>query len=331
MIDGYASERSYLDHIGPIWAALPEALRGEFYLYDPTHAEYAAMRGITVTRGRLPVTDRRIIVGGGRDLMKFPGRRFIFVEHGAGQTYVDAPGAAYGYAGGTNREGVELFICPAQRVADANLAVYPGARAVVVGSPRLDPWLDGTHTRVPGARPHVVVSTHWNGGPCQESHSAWPEYRRHYGNLAVGRVRVSKHGHPRWADHVRRDLPDVPFIEFDEVLETADVYVCDNSSTQYETAAVGIPNVVVNAHDYRRDVHHGLRFWSHIPGPQVDRPEQLAETVREVLADLDQWSDYARRVATDVYDGLLDGHATERAVDAIVRLDASSRAEVPVL
>ena len=113
------------------------------------------------------------------------------------------------------------------------------------------------------------------------------------------------------------------------MLATADLYVCDNSSTQYETAALGIPNVVVNSTMYRRDVHHGLRFWSHIPGPQVDDPDHLAATVQEVLDHPDRWADYARRVANDVYDGLLDGHATERAVGAILDLHETSQVPVP--
>jgi hypothetical protein len=53
----------------------------------------------------------------------------------------------------------------------------------------------------------------------------------------------------------------------------------------YEFASTGRPVVVMNAPQYRRDVHHGLRFWDYPPGLQVDRPEQLADTIARALSD----------------------------------------------
>jgi hypothetical protein len=332
IVDGYAEQSNYIDHLASIWRALPDGVRGDFRTPDPDLVPYCKAKGIDAALSSrfAPSDDRWLMVASGRELMRHRGRRHILVEHGAGQTYVDAPAAVYGYAGGCDRGTVGLFVCPSQRVADANLAAYPLARAVVAGSPRLDQWHVPGWRRHPSSPLRIVISTHWNGGPCQESLSAWPEYRRAYSDFARQHTQVYKHAHPKWADHVRRDLPDIPFIDtFDEVLDTADIYICDNSSTQYETAALGIPNVVINSAEYRRDVQHGLRFWSHIPGPECNSPEQLARVVRSVESNYDGWRDYGRRVASDVYDGLLDGHATERAVGAILALDAEARVPVP--
>jgi CDP-glycerol glycerophosphotransferase (TagB/SpsB family) len=71
--------------------------------------------------------------------------------------------------------------------------------------------------------------------------------------------------------------------DFADVCRQADLYITDNSSSLYEFAATGRPVVVLNAPWYRRDVHHGLRFWDAIPGPQVDHSRDLVPTVLKAL------------------------------------------------
>jgi hypothetical protein len=70
------------------------------------------------------------------------------------------------------------------------------------------------------------------------------------------------------------------------VVERADVYLNDSSSTLYEFAATGRPVVVLNAPWYRPDIDHGLRFWEHADvGVQVGNPYALLEAVHEALQD----------------------------------------------
>jgi glycosyltransferase involved in cell wall biosynthesis len=101
-----------------------------------------------------------------------------------------------------------------------------------------------------------------------------------------------------------------------------DVLVCDNSSLMFEMAALGRRVVALNAPWYRRDVTHGLRFWSHIPGPDVDDVDTLARTLQRI-ADRDSimldCGRLAARAARAAY-GVLDGSSSTRAADAIMDL-----------
>ena len=131
MIDAYASQSHYHDHIWPIWEQLDDV--GRFIV----HRSLENLRAHDLV-GAAPPPDRTpIIVAGTSDLMKVARRPVVFVEHGAGQTYTTAHP---GYAGGPGRGRVGLFLCPNETVADKNKKTYPKASSVVVGSPRVE-WL----------------------------------------------------------------------------------------------------------------------------------------------------------------------------------------------
>ena len=104
--------------------------------------------------------------------------------------------------------------------------------------------------------------------------------------------------------------------DFGDVLDRADLLVGDNTSALYEYASTGRPVVVMNAPQYRRDVHHGLRFWDYPPGLQVDRPEQLADTIARALTD-PPGAQALRAAAVGETYAYTDGHAARRAVTAI--------------
>lgn len=296
-VDAYASYTHYADHIRPIWEEL-ENLGNQGTFWQPPHR---------------PQGDRPIIVASSTDLIRVKDRPAIFVEHGAGQTYIDARHPE-GYAGGPKRGTVELFVCPSERVAELNRKAYPRTRAVVVGSPRLE-WLQRARATPASQPPQALapspvpaVSFHWNCRTSPEARWAWPHYQTH------GFEGVLGHGHPRSYRQLSRwwESKGVETVErFEDLLARMSVYVCDNSSTIYEAAALRHPVVILNAPWYRREVHHGLRFWDLIPGPQVDHPSELADAIAEAPS----WSDKRDRIAQLVYSPS-DG-AARRAAESI--------------
>ncbi len=139
------------------------------------------------------------------------------------------------------------------------------------------------------------------------------------------------HAHPRIIDHaeiVYRQFGIRTVRDFDDVLDRADVYCVDNSSTLYEFAAAGKPVVVLNCPRYRKQVHHGLRFWDHVPGIQCEGPEDLAAAVGEALEDPPKWRE-ARQTALDAVYPLHDGRSAERAAALVLELADTLEVDYP--
>jgi UDP-N-acetylglucosamine:LPS N-acetylglucosamine transferase len=189
-----------------------------------------------------------------------------------------------------------------------------------VGCPKLDPYVTRS-PRPAGSPPVVVTSFHWDAKVCPETGSSFRFYSNAIAALARGaRYRVMGHGHPLAMRELRRwyNRQRIPVIEtFDEVLEVADVYITDGSSTLYEAAAAHIPVVVLNSPKYRRDVEHGIRFWeASTVGPNVNAPLDLAPAVRRALRLLPE--DLAERErCLDIVYTHRDGTSAQRAADAL--------------
>lgn len=311
MFDFYARERQHADHLLPLWWALTPAERGKFFSHRYIEARLLA-HGIRPTL-EIPRGDVPLVVASAADMKVAKQQRIIFVEHGAGQTYsVSNPS----YAGGEERERVVLFLCPSNRIAALNLARYPRAVVAVVGCPLLDVLAKIHHER--GKQPVVAVSFHWENVLVQESRTTFPFYEQAVLELTQ-HYKVLGHGHPRIMRHLERQYRsmNIEFVyEFAEVVERADVYACDNSSTLYEFAALGRPVVVLNAPWYRRDVEHGLRFWEYADvGVQVDDPKELVTSIELALQDPPHIRQRRKEIVESVYNA--DGSATERAIAAM--------------
>lgn len=281
MLDLVASMPHYLDHLAPVWHALPEAERGCFYVTERTLLQRATDHGVTASLG-WPRSGSAVLVAGYIDLVRTrrAGVRLAVAQHGAGQSYgTDHPS----YPGGLYHDDVEMFLVPNEHAGERWRRRYPSARVAVVGSPRLDelPPAD----RRTGLLPVVALSFHndlfIDGTP--EMRSAQQHYRHVLAQLRLGPWHLLGHGHPRaWPRlrpwYLRSGVELVP--EFDEVLRRADLYVCDNSSTLFEFASTGRPVVVLNAPWYRRTVEHGLRYWSAAGvGYQCNDPAELVSIV----------------------------------------------------
>ena len=257
-----------------------------------------------------------IVVASARDLRR-ARRPAVFVEHGAGQTYRGVRLAAY--PGGDHRERVRLFICPNKRVADANRARYPDARAAVVGCPKLDRWAGV----VPQGQ-EVAIGFHWPCKVVSETYSAYSHYAAALRDLSDWYGSVVGTWHPRWGDGLREPYKTSgiePVTSFEEVMQRARVFITDNSSAGWEAMAIGIPVVWLNAPWYRRNVEHGLRFWEFAnAGVQVDDPSELVQGVERALADPPQIRERRREAVASIY-GEMDGKAAQRAARAIEEME----------
>jgi CDP-Glycerol:Poly(glycerophosphate) glycerophosphotransferase len=318
-LDVLAGESHFLLHLVPVWNALPEDLQGTFFVRTPRLLQAARSLGLRDADCMIPFprTGNAALVASWGDLRLIPDKvPTAYMEHGAGFTYL---GNHPSYAGGRGHDNVTLFLCPNERVANINRREYPDAIIEVVGCPKLD------HVKVRGVQGRTVaVSFHWPARVCPETSWAFPEYRNYLRSLSdLADVTVLGHGHPRIYKLLAKWYAKLGTIEtvedFNDVLDRADLYIVDTSSTMYEFAAAGRPVVTLNSAHYRRNVHHGLRFWEHIPGPQVDKGAELAATVRGMIdGDWESWEDARKDAVAAVFPVV--GGAAERTVETMIRV-----------
>lgn len=332
-IDGLALEPQFLDHLAPVWRAMPASHLGRLtvsqdlldratcYGLPAVSVDAEEMRRSSAPPKAMPGDGPVAFATSIGDIKvgrRLGYRRFVFMEHGAGQAYIgDVHGRGHpSYAGGGDREDVGLFLVPNDYSARLWRERYPEAEVRVVGSPHLE---DLPHR---GEGPTTVaVSFHWPGFVAPEADTALGHYLPGLSALAK-QFNLIGHAHPKgdWPDRMERIYrrAGIEFVrDFDEVCRRADVYVCDNSSTIFEFAATGRQVVVLNAPQYRRNVHHGLRFWDAADvGVQVNDRAALPAAIELALEDRQEQRD-AREVALAMVYAYRTG-AAKRAARAIV-------------
>lgn len=332
MIDFSARERHFVDHLAPVWHALPDEYRGTFYVGDGA-VDHARGRGIRSVVEGWPsrfAGAGPIVCSSWGDLRvsQRTGRKTVLLEHGAGQTYGNRHTS---YAGGKGRDRVSLLLCPNDHAADRNRRRYPYVPIEVIGSPRVDE-LRALGGPAPDARPTVAISFHWRCEVAPETYSAIDHYAPVFADLraelAAEGIDLLAHAHPRILDEART-LYDAAGIEtvddFADIVRRAHVYAVDNSSTLFEFAALDRPVVVLNAPHFRREIKFGLRFWRDASvGVNVDRPEDLAEGFRIALEDPPDAARLRFEALERVYP-LRDGTSARRAAGAIVSLVTGRR------
>lgn len=247
--------------------------------------------------------------------------RTVYVEHGAGQTYVGGNNeGGRGYAGADELDHVVLFLTPGDDPARRWRARYPQAVVESVGNPSLDQHLHA-YARSTHVTPTVVVTEHWRCGVAPETMPALPRFDRGIRELArLGDIQLVGHAHPRGDRRTRIRWEKLGVDRFehntDWVLRNADLLVADNTSLMYEAAALDVPVLALNGPEYRRDVEHGLRFWSHVPGIQCSSVGTFIPAVMAALDDPPEARSLRARAAMHVY-AHRDGRSAERAADAI--------------
>ncbi len=337
MIDFVARTRHYIDHLAPIFLALPEDRRGAFYTKRGLIA-HARLRGVAVarsygTRTNLVRLLRRrtglVVTTGVKDLRiaRRSGRPQIYNNHGAGFTYSNQHPS---YAGSRRgRRGVVLFLCPSMRTVEVERRAFPKIPGVAIGCPKLDSW--HLAIRNGAGKPHqsqplVAISFHFDGRRIPETRSALQHYLPVLPELART-YNLIGHGHPRAAARLRKVFAEigVPFEpDFEKILERADLYVCDTSSTIFEFASLRRPVVLLNAPWYRKHVSHfgNARFWEHAyVGMHCDAPADLCGVIKMALEDGADWGAARERAVAEVY-AVTDGTAANLATRAILETES---------
>lgn len=328
-VDVLASERHFLDHLLPIWKALPEQARG-LVVVPHGLAHYAGKQGIPAQALKIgeavQFLSKRtglLLVCSSRDgvVGKNIGRTLVFCEHGAGQAYSNRHTSYAGGHGG-GREAAALFLVPNDYAAALYRRAYPSVPVKVIGCPKLDAWTDIESVRHP--QPVVCISWHWDCKVCPETQSAWPYFYRAL-PLLVARAKqegwkLIGHAHPRIFGKIvasYREHGIEAVDNFDEVLERADLYCVDNSSTLFEFAATGRPVVVMNPPCYRPKVKHGLRFWDCAGvGLNVNTYDKIPDVIAEALRDPEPVQRQRERIIQFVYP--VRGNAAQVAAAAIM-------------
>lgn len=332
MIDALAYERQFLDHIAPVWRALPDGLRGSF-IVDPSLTRYARDLGIDAVPVPRPMVDRGKPIppnsgayrpalvasyGDTKEARRLGYGPLAFIEHGAGQSYDSTLPTMSSYAGGPDRADTTLALVPNEYSAQRWRKAYPSSRVEVVGCPRLD----DLPAREPGPGPVVAISFHFDGPRVPYGGTALHDgYGQVLAELAQ-RFTVIGHAHPKghWPERMQRlyRAAGIPFVEdFADVCRQADLYICDNSSTIFEFASTGRPVLLMNASHWHRGRGPGLRFWdaAHV-GVNVDRPRDLVAGVERAL-ELRRDDVEAREDALEFVYAYRSGGA-ERAAGAVV-------------
>jgi Putative glycosyl/glycerophosphate transferases involved in teichoic acid biosynthesis TagF/TagB/EpsJ/RodC len=321
-IDFYASQSNSVDHMAPVWNALPESHRGNFYITPNLiqHAESKIEKWdllYSIFNKVLPSSPYPLLTASYGDMLhawkQNPGRSLIRMEHGVGVTFGTA-----GYADGRGRrDKASLYLFPNEYLAAKHAANYD-IPYQVIGTPKLD-WLHWSGTRALDKT--VCIGFHWgdrNTNP-PESGSAFEYYKDIIPQLA-GRFKIIGHGHPMAEIRLRKFFEGfgVEYVpDFNEVIKRAALLVHDISSVLYEFITTGKPVILLNAPWFRKEKHYGIRFWEYTDiGPMIDDRGQLGDAISLTLADPSPYEAARQRAKADLYPHF--GYSAWRAVNSIL-------------
>lgn len=255
-------------HIDAIWSRLPDSLTGERHV--DTHAQ--------ARKHWRP--DDIVMVASYLDIFAAKHHRVIYVEHGAGQQYNGNGAAANYYHGGEHPDNVIGYLGPRQSVIEA--WQRPG---FATGCPVVDPYQLFAPEKVAAITFHYKPLAARN---VPEIGTAFDHYESRL-SAVIRALRdhgyeVLGHRHPRF-NHLRgywERVHGIAEASVHEVRTRAQLLIADNTSLMYEMLYLGRDVIALNAPWFRRNVEHGLRFWSHAPSVQAENPGELIELIGSI-------------------------------------------------
>ena len=298
----YATERHYLDHLLPIYKAIEN--KSTFFCGRELKS-YALQKGVNPEVG---IPKGLTVVSSYMDLNDVD--EAVMMEHGSGQTYKGVNCGSYANSS-TGKDKVKLYLAVNNHSARAFKKFNPKTPVKVIGCPKLDSMLN-----IPAGN-KVAISFHWDCKVVPETMSAFWHYKDVLGELSE-EFELIGHGHPRIIEFLRSyyEKYDIEVVEsFESVAKRAGTYICDNSSTIYEMAALGRPVILLNTPMYRKHVEHGIRFWEYANvGIQVEDKNELVSAIKRPDKHV-----LRRKLITEKLYPYL-GRATEEAVKWLLQL-----------
>ena len=314
-----ATESYYVDHLVSIWLALPPTARGPFFC-----SQEASQQAI---RYGLKRKDILLVSGTRRQIAKvlqtifsgpvltasYSNWRIVvtaklpapYIPHGQGGP---GPGLNLWY---NNKEHLDLMLCPTP------YAVLPDLPcAIIGGQPKLDRW----YNRQPkNSSPLLAISFRW-----REEHSALSHYRPYLKEVKLQAEKrglsLLGHGHPlrykKEFQEVWRSVGIPTHGSFEYVLEHADVYAADCSSSSFEFVGLDRPVIFLDCPKYRGETR-APRFTHSDAGIINKHPLELVEDAIRAYEDPPEVAAKRREIASVLHEGF-EGNASKRAADTLM-------------
>jgi hypothetical protein len=241
----------------------------------------------------------------------------IFCEHGTGLFYENHHAS---YAGSTShRDNVILRLSPNKTHADKEKETLE-CPVEIIGVPKLDKFAK-RYWNFNKEKPTVAISFHFDCFVNPETRSSFNYFKSIIPELNK-QFNLIGHAHPRLMPqiqdfYIKNKIRIVN--DFEKVLELADVYCCDNSSTIWEWCITEKPVVLFNPPFYRREVEHkgNPRFWRlSCIAPLCNKPEELIDCIWEAVKNHEKYQPIIRQAKKEVLH-ITDGTATQTACEII--------------
>ena len=301
-VDAYATMDHWFEHVHALWKHLEPDNRGDFHVGSYDMFPIAGKLDAIVKAIHPQRSERPILVASWRDAERClrVHRKVILMEHGVGQHFVGHANPSY--SGAPEHRLLAMRLVPNDYCAEPHRKAHPQVPLAVIGSPKTDQYANAP-TVSTGT---VALSNHWGDKTSvPEMAGAWFQWHRHYAEIPQAFPGALGHNHPKLWPTTKGVLTNLGFEAtrwFSDVTRRAEVYVCDGVSTLYEFASLDRPVVVLNPPHYRRDVHHGGRFWDWADvGVQVDAPCELVDAIHEARRDLPTQARRRREIIAEVY------------------------------
>lgn len=251
-----------------------------------------------------------------------PGDRIIYAEHGVCEFYWEdetkVPVSGWGSITFSEVDKPLIHLAPNQRACDIFSRSH---RSVVTGVYETDWIKDWKFNR--NKVPIVCLSSHWN----QRGNVYTSSYFDHYFNKI--RTAVCKrlgwelvlHGHPRNSGKLkyRAYSENLRWIkDFKEVVETCDIYICDNSSSIFSFASSHKPVILLNPPNVTMDTtpSFNFRFWEHADiGIHINFNDPI-DIIEDKLYNIEDRGNQVNRMIDNVLANF--GRSCEVASEAIL-------------